>query len=345
MTIREVAKLAKVSVATVSRTLHNSSAVSAETAERVMRAVKELGYRPNTYAQSLVSGRTRMLGLVVSDITNPFFPELVKGFQDIALHNGYDVLVATTSYDSSRTAVCVERMIDRKVDGVAIMTSEMHSALSDQLSTRRVPLVFLDVGKVGKGVSNIKVAYREGITQAVDHLLALGHSRIAFISGPISLTSARVRREAFLNCLDRHGVIEHHQLVEEGNHQVDGGLAAAARLLHRADPPTAILTSNDLTAFGALRAIRQAGLRIAEDVSVVGFDDIYMAQFTEPPLTTVRVPRSELAQLACNALLEAIGGNSHGAELNIGTKLVIRESTGKAPSPRRPSPNRKARRA
>jgi LacI family transcriptional regulator len=328
MTIKQVAKRARVSIATVSRTLHNSASVSPETAERVRRAIKDLDYRPDTSAQTLVSGRSRILGLVVSDITNPFFPELVRGFQDVALENGYDVMITATNYESDRMSHSVNRMIDRKTDGVAIMTSEMDRSLIDQLASRNVPLVFLDVGKVRKGVCNIKVDYAQGITQAVDHLRALGHTRIAFISGPSALKSARVRRDAFLHCLGRR-VSEHSDLVEEGNHKVDGGLTAITRLLQRENPPTAVLASNDLTAIGALRGIRQAGLRIPDDVSVIGFDDIDMAQFTEPPLTTVRLLRSELANLACNALLQSIKGNMKGAEFGIGTHLIIRESTGK----------------
>jgi LacI family transcriptional regulator len=334
MTIKQVAKRARVSIATVSRTLHNSASVSPETAERVRRAIKDLDYRPDTSAQTLVSGRSRILGLVVSDITNPFFPELVRGFQDVALENGYDVMITATNYESSRMSHSVSRMIDRKTDGVAIMTSEMDRSLIDQLASRNVPLVFLDVGKVRKGVCNIKVDYAQGITQAVEHLRALGHSRIAFISGPSSLKSARIRRDAFLHCLGRRAT-EHSDLVEEGNHKVDGGLTAITRLLQRENPPTAVLASNDLTAIGAFRGIRQAGLRIPDDVSVIGFDDIDMAQFTEPPLTTVRLLRSELASLACNALLQSIKGNMKGAEFGIGTHLIIRESTGKAKTKRK----------
>ena len=330
MTIEEVAKRAKLSISTVSRTVHGSGPVDPATAERVWRAIKELDYRPNTNAQSLVSGRSRMLGLVVSDITNPFFPELIRGFQDVALQNGYDVLVSSTNYDNSRTALCVQRMIDRKVDGVAIMTSEMDRSLSDQLSSRKVPLVFLDVGKSARGVSNIKVDYAQGISQAVDHLRALNHVRVAFIGGPSTLKSARLRRDAFLNCLGERGVEAHPDLIEEGNHKIDGGLSAITRLLQRQHPPTAVLASNDLTAIGVLRGVRQAGLRVPQDLSVVGFDDIDMAQFTEPPLTTVRLQRSELANLACNALFQSIHGGMEGAEFPMGTHLIIRESTAKA---------------
>lgn len=330
MTIEEVAKRAKVSISTVSRTVHGSGPVDPATAERVWRAIKELDYHPNTAAQSLVSGRSRMLGLVVSDITNPFFPELIHGFQDVAFQDGYDVLVNSTNYDNSRTALCVRRMIDRKVDGVAIMTSELDRSLTDQLSSRKVPLVFLDVGKVGKGVSNIKVDYAQGIAQAVDHLRGLNHTRIAFISGPSSLKSARLRRDAFLDCLRERDVDVHPDLIEEGNHKIDGGLSAITRLLQRNHPPTAVLASNDLTAIGALRGTRQSGLRVPQDLSVVGFDDIDMAQFTEPPLTTIRLLRSELASLSCNALFQSIRGEMEGAEFTMGTHLIVRESTAKA---------------
>lgn len=324
-TIREVAKRAGVGISTVSRTLHNNPRVSPETAERVRRAMEELGYRPNTNAQSLVSGRSRIFGLVVSDITNPFFPELVRGFQDLALHSGYDVLVSSTNYDTSRMALSVGRMIERNVDGVAIMTSEIDRTLTDQLSSRKVPLVFLDVGKVSEGISNVRVDYGHGVSEAVNHLLGLGHKHIAFISGPSNLISARTRRATFVNSLRQHGISE--RLVEEGNHRIDGGLSAMAKLLKRPDPPTAVLASNDLTAIGALSGIRRAGLHVPRDISVVGFDDIDLATFTEPPLTTVRLARHDLADLACKALL-AMEVGQPGYELYLTTTLVIRESTG-----------------
>ena len=328
MTIKEVAARAGVGIATVSRTLHNSSKVNPETAARVLRAMRELGYRPNTAAQSLVSGRSRMLGLVVSDITNPFFPELIQGFQDQALQHGYDVFIASTGYNSSRMAHCVGRMIERTIDGVAIMTSEIEPGVTAQFANRNVPLVFLDVGKTGVGVSNIRIDYAGGITDAVNHLRHLGHRHIAFISGPMALKSARERRAAFLNTLRDAGLEE---VVEEGNHKVDGGLRAMTRLLQQSRMPTAVLTSNDLTAIGALSGIRARGLRVPEDISVVGFDDIAMAEFTEPPLTTVRLSREELAHVACDALLQAIKGDRIGMEFRMRTQLIVRSST--APGP------------
>jgi len=331
MTIKDVAERAGVGIATVSRTLHGSSQVSPETAARVLKVVEELGYRPNSNAQSLASGHSRMLGLVVSDITNPFFPELIKGFEDVALLNGYDVLVASTNYDPVRTAQCVQRMIERKTDGVAIMTSEVDASLKDSLSRRKVPLVFLDLGRVGKLVSNVRIDYGAGIGQAVEHLTGLGHHRIAFISGPGHLASARERRDAFLSRLEDPSLAPCEILIEEGNHRVDGGLEAMLRLLDRAPWPTAVVASNDLTAIGAMRAIRQRGLRVPEDISVVGFDDIQMAEYTEPPLTTVRLLRTEVARLACDALVKMIGAHGAGVELRVSTALVVRCSTAKSP--------------
>jgi LacI family transcriptional regulator len=329
MTIKDVAKRAGVGIATVSRALHGSSRVSAETAARVKKAAEDLGYRPNTNAQTLASGRSHMLGLVVSDITNPFFPELIKGFEEVALDSGYDVFVASTNYEPARTALCVRRMIERKIDGVAIMTSEIDASLPDVFAKRKVPLVFLDVGHVSCGISNVKVDYAHGVAQVVAHLLALGHSRFAFISGPLHLASVQERRDAFLAGVRKpHCSPAIEAVVEEGNHKVDGGFQAMERVLDRAPRTTAVIASNDLTAMGALRAIRQRGLRVPNDISLVGFDDIQMAQFTEPPLTTVKLVRTEIARLACEALLHSIRTRGTGVEYRLDTSLVVRASTG-----------------
>ncbi|HUZ04090.1 MAG TPA: LacI family DNA-binding transcriptional regulator, partial [Acidobacteriaceae bacterium] len=189
MNIREVAKKACVSTATVSRVINNSAPVSEATAARVRQVIEELNFYPNTHARTLGSGRSRMYGLIISDITNPFFPELVKSFEDIAVEHGQEVIVANTDYQPKRMETCVRRMLERKVDGVAIMTSEMEAGMVEMLSRRGVPMVFLDTGVVGLRCSNIEVDYGSGIDQAMDHLTALGHRRIAFITGPMELTS------------------------------------------------------------------------------------------------------------------------------------------------------------
>jgi len=306
--------------------------VDPKTAERVRTAVEELRYFPDGQARSLVSGRSRILGLIVSDITNPFFPELVKGFEDMAVQHGYEILVSSTNYNSARMAQCVRRLLERKVEGVAIMTSEMDQPLIDQLVRRRVPSVFLDVGSVHSLMSNIQVDYAAGINQAVEHLLGLGHRRIGFISGPLGLKSARIRRSAFLECLTRTGILKDENLAREGDHTIDGGLDAMTRLLDSKTPPTAVLTSNDLTAIGALRAVRRKGWSVPEDISLIGFDDIRFAEFTEPPLTTVALSRRELAEKAIFALLQHIEPQqtetpARGAEYTVTPVLVVRQST------------------
>lgn len=327
MKIQEVARRARVSTATVSRTINNPSLVDPTTAKRVWKAIEELRYYPNSQARSLVSGRSRILGLIVSDITNPFFPELIKGFEDVAIQHEYEILISSTNYDSARMALCVRRMMERKVEGVAIMTSEMDKQLVDQLTHRNVPMVFLDVGPAGDLISNIVVDYAMGINEAVSHLLSLGHRRIGFIGGPPGLKSARIRRSAFLRSLSHHGIDRDARLVEAADHTVDGGLTAMTRMLESGSGVTAALASNDLTAIGMLRAVRRAGLLVPRDISIVGFDDIRLAEFTEPPLTTVRLSRKELGERAFHALLSNLDGKPLRHESKLETHLVVRETT------------------
>jgi LacI family transcriptional regulator len=334
MNIKEVARLAKVSTATVSRTINGSDKVTPETAERVRQAVEQLKFYPNTNARALGSGKSSLYGLIISDITNPFFPELVKSFEDIAVQHGQEVLIANTNYDPARVEVCVSRMLQRKVDGVAIMTSEMDEKFIDEFNHRGIPLVFLDTGKPQKLVSNILVDYAAGVDTAVEHLTSLGHTSLAFISGPMSLTSARIRRKAFINGLKRKGIQLDSGFIEEGNHRVDGGHNAMVRLLGKSSRPTAVLASNDMTAIGAIGAIYEHGLRIPEDISVAGFDDIEISAFTHPALTTVRLSRPEIAQVAFRSLYNIRTNAAKGAEYRIHPVLVVRKSTGPAPAKR-----------
>jgi LacI family transcriptional regulator len=329
-TIHEVARKAKVSITTVSRVINSPSLVDPSTAKRVLKAIGELNYYPDVHARSLVSGRSNILGLIVSDITNPFFPELVKGFEDVVIQHGYEVLVSSTNYDPARMALSVRRMIERQVEGVAIMTSEMDDHLVDQLVTRRVPTVFLDVGTPGEGISNIVVDYAHGVDEAVSHLVELGHRKIGFVSGPETLTSARTRRSAFLRAMELHGLPLRPDWLRQGDHKVSGGISAMAEILALDERPTALLASNDLTAIGMMNAIRKAGLSVPKDFSIVGFDDVWLAALTDPPLTTVHFPRVLVAEKACQALMRELGKlpseeNTH--EYRVDMHLTIREST------------------
>ncbi len=332
MTIKAVAELAHVSTATVSRVMNGTAKVSPRTAERVERAIKSLDFHPDTNARALGSGRSHLFGLIISDITNPFFPELVKAFEDIAVSHRQDVLIGNTNYDQERMQICAQRMLQRRVDGVAIMTSEMDDKLVEDFSRRGIPLVFLDSATAGPGVSRVQIDYSAGIDEAVGHLIAFGHRRIAFISGPMRLQSAQMRYKAFVESAVHDHLDSDPRLMAEGNHKVDGGHDAMARILASGVAPTAVLASNDLTAMGAMGAIAEAGLRVPEDISVIGYDDIQLSAFTMPPLTTVSLPRADIATAAFRALWNAITSDGQkpvtGTDCLVTPRLVVRGSSG-----------------
>jgi len=332
MDIRTVARLANVSIATVSRTINRVSTVNPKMAKRVWEAIEKLDYFPNTQARSLVSGRSRLLGLIVSEITNPFFPELIQGFEDIAVEHGYEILISSTNYDPRRMSLCIRRMLERRAEGVAVMTFGVERPLLEQLAERKVPLVFVDIGPERPGISLLRVDYRHGIRQGVQHLAALGHRDIAFISGPKRLHSAQSRLAAFSRSLEECGIVADPARIVEGDHTMEGGIEAMDSLLKSRHRPTAVMCSNDMTAIGVLHKLYRAGLRVPDDLSVIGFDDIHIAQVTIPPLTTIQMSCFELARAAVTALRAHVEeGGEPKRNYKIPTHLVVRESTGFPP--------------
>lgn len=333
--VHAVARLAKVSIATVSRTINNVPTVDPKLAQRVWKAIDELGYSPNTQARALVSGRSRLLGLIVSEITNPFFPELIQGFEDAAVSNGYEILISSTNYDLHRMELCIQRMLERKVDGVAVMTFGIEGPLLDRLAQRDIPLVFVDVSPKGPLFSTIEVDYFRGFREAVQHLAVLGHRKIGFVSGPLHLRSAQARQSAFLRAIAEIGLKPNPHWQLEGDHTLEGGITAMKNILDRGDPPTAIMTSNDMTAIGVLHALFEAGARVPDDISVIGFDDVTFAQFTIPPLTSVQMSRIELARCAVMALRDhlepKVRNHVSPPRYKVETKLTVRQSTGLPP--------------
>ena len=328
--IRDVARRASVSIATVSRVVNRIPTVDPELAKRVWKAIDEVGYFPNTQARALVSGRSRMLGLIVSEITNPFFPELVQEFENLAVAQGYEVLIGSTSYEPARTESLFRRMLQRNVDGVAVMTFGIEEELVQKLVEREFPLVFVDAGPDLPNIRVIKVDYGEGIRQAVQHLAALGHRRIAFITGPLRLRSAVARREAFLKSMAELGLTVPAAHIVEGTHTMEGGIVAMEQLTSSDPFPTAVMCSNDMTAIGALHALFRAARNVPREISVVGFDDIHLAQFMLPPLTSVQMSCKDLAAAAVEALRAGIEQDHPMAaktEWHIPTRLVVRQST------------------
>ncbi|HUN87313.1 MAG TPA: LacI family DNA-binding transcriptional regulator [Terriglobales bacterium] len=335
MDIREIARRAKVSTATVSRTINHVPTVDPQLAKRVWKVVDALGYYPNTQARALVSGRSRIFGLIVSEITNPFFPEIVQVFEDTAVEHGYEILLTSTVHDTKRMEITVRRMIERRVDGIAVMTFGMEERLLiGSAKLRNVPLVFVDVGPHSPRVSNIRIDYQHGIQQAVQHLAAFRHERIAFVTGPVKLRSAMARRRAFESSMREIGLKVEGQLIVEGDHTIEGGMKAAQKLLAAKPRPSAIMCSNDMTALGVMHECYEEGIEIPKELSVIGYDDIRLAGYTLPPLTTIRMSQPELARLAFRALLAEVQRSvpsETGTEYALETSLVLRKSTALAP--------------
>lgn len=330
MDIRDVARRARVSTATVSRTVNQVATVDAQLAKRVWKAVAELGYYPNRQARALVSGRSRVFGLIVSEITNPFFPEIVQTFETLAVEQNYEILLTSTIHDPKRMELAVRRMIEGRVDGVAILTFGMEDELLEHLRFRNLPLVFVDVGPKAPRVSNIRVDYAHGIRQAVQHLAAMRHERIGFVAGPLRLRSALARRDAFEASMREIGLQVRPEFIVEGDHRLEGGKRALQKLSKLREQPTALMCSNDMTAIGVMRQAFDLGIAVPQELSVIGFDDTRLADFMIPPLTTIQMSQVELATLAFGALLKEVKREvpaPNGTEFVLKTQLILRSST------------------
>jgi len=331
--IRDVAERAQVSTATVSRVVSGIDVVKPATAARVRKAIEELGYVPNSSARTLSMGRSNLFGVVISDITNPFFPELIHTFNELAVQHKYRAIFANTNYSPERMESSIQGLLEQKVEGIAIMTSEMGPHLIRMIADRGIPMVFLDQPVSQKNLSNIVVDYKSGVEQALDHIITLGHRRIAYIGGPQNLRSAAWRQKFFMEALREKGIALDEHYLATGNHRVDGGSAAMQKILQHQPAPTAVITSNDLTAIGAIAAIYEAGLQVPRDISVVGFDDIEISSAFNPPLTTVRLSRAEIATRAFFALYSATNQTAlPPAEHLVPTALIIRKSTAPPPN-------------
>ncbi len=333
--IRAVAAVAKVSIATVSRAMNGSPLVSERLAKRVWKAIKQLNYLPNTHARTLVSGRSRILGIIVENISNPFFPELIQSFEEVAVSHGYEILVSSTNSDAAILASCARRMLERKVDGVAVMTFGEEEPVLDQLTHRGVPIVLAEFKVDDPKASTILLDYSTGIHQAIRHLVDLGHKAIAFLAGPHSLHSAITRENDFRAAMLSAGLQLQKKWVIECDHTLKGGVAGFEQLSKLDARPSAVVCSNDMTAIGVLRAAYMQGLRVPHDLSVIGLDDIAFAEYTLPPLTTIRLSRSDLARAAFDALhaqLEDAGNARLQREFLVSTSLVIRDSTAAPPA-------------
>ncbi|MGB6387026.1 MAG: LacI family DNA-binding transcriptional regulator [Terriglobales bacterium] len=330
VTIRDVAKATNVSIATVSNVLNKTGKVGPKTRRRVLLAVKRLGYIPDVHARRLASRERRTLGIIVSDIENPFFPEVIKSFEERARHLGYDAIVSDTNYDPRRTRDAASRMMEHKVRGVAIMTSEISLRLVHELGRRMIAVTFLGLVPVRDYMSNLDIDYFSGIEQIVKYLYANGHRHIAFVAGRPRLKSNLARLHAYEQSMRALGL--EPGPVLPGDLRFEGGLAAGAAIAKISPRPTAVMAVNDLTAVGVIKGLLSAGCRVPQDISVTGFDRTRLAEYSNPSLTTVDIHRETLGQLAADALHELSStANPQGKGYKIAVELVVGDSSGPAP--------------
>lgn len=333
MDIQQVAKRAGVSTATVSRVLNGSPKVRDKTSEHVRRVIAELNYVPNNSARNLRTGRSEFFGLIVSDIKNPFFPDLIDHFEGLAAAQGIDVIFTHTNYDSERLATCVRRLVERNVDGIAVMTSEVDEPALELATQRKIPLVLLNQSLLQSKYSNVLVDYTRGYREAVKHLTDLGHRNIVFLTGPQDLSSVQRRQTAFESAAKKYGIRIREEQFIAGDMRVEGGRAAMETLLRGNVRPTALVAANDLMAVGALQAAAAAALRVPEDISIIGFDDLPLAAMMHPQLTTIHLSRKEIATGAFEQLRH-LHQNRTIITPHVNTKvyprLIIRGSTARA---------------
>ena len=326
-TIYDVARLAGVSTATVSRALNGTGQIAPATRAMIDDAVAQLGYHPNTAARSLVTRSTQTIALLLPDITNPFYAALVSGIQERALETGHTMLLCTTEGDPEREEQYLSLLRAKQVDGVLVDGLVLPPDRITRFVREGLPIVCLDRDIDSTLVPLVQVDNRLGARLATEHLLELGHERIGHIAGTPDLGISDERIEGYRDALRAAGIAVDPELIAVGSFTEEGGYEAARVLSDKWDL-TALFAANDLSAIGALSALVQSGRRVPEEVSVVGFDDLRLSRFTNPPLTTVHQPAGEIARHAAELLLELASGRPvERMRYFLEPGLVVRSST------------------
>jgi LacI family transcriptional regulator len=328
VTIVDVAQEAGVSYATVSRVLNNGAHVKAEKRERVLQAMSKLGFTLNQQARNLRVGRSNTIGLIVRDLGTGYIGEIVRGIDMELAEVQYDIMLHTTHRRKTKEAAYVTALTRGLADGLLLILPRNPEAYIESLRQRRFPYVLVDHQGIDEKGPAVGATNRQGAYSATRYLIGLGHRRVGFITGAMELGCARDRLAGYRAALADSGLPEDPDLIRDGDFFQPSGYTAATELLSLANPPTAIFASNDVSAFGAMEAVRDQGKRIPDDISIVGFDDIPQAQQVHPFLTTVRQPLEQMGRTAASMLLEIMRAPERPPErIELATELVVREST------------------
>ncbi|GFP21639.1 LacI family transcriptional regulator [Candidatus Hakubella thermalkaliphila] len=331
LTIKDVAQRARVSTATVSSVINSSAFVSEPLRRRVEQAIEELDYRPNGVARSLKKRRTRSVGLLISNILNPFYTALVRGIEDIAVEHAYNLILCNTDHDADKERMYLGVLREKRVDGIIVTSPPIEGQLS-ALQREGITVVLLDCRpeRIGASVHVVVVDNAAGAFQGTEHLVRHGHRPIAFLGFPLQLFTGRERLKGYKQALEAYGMTADNELIVTRGLSVECAFEEMLRLLDRPSPPRAVFAANNSMTRGAVMAVRERGLRIPQDVALVGFDDFEWAPFVDPPITVVSQPTYELGSTAATMLIQRLESEEplEPQVKVLPVKLVVRQSCG-----------------
>ena len=329
VSIKDIARLAGVSHSTVSRALHNSPLIPAQTTLRIQKIAQEAGYSASAVARGLVTRRTDAVGVVVTSIADPFNGEIVAGIEDVANELGYSVILATSQADPEREMSVVRSFRERRVDGVLVASSRVGALYVPFLDELEIPVVLINNQHPSRFVDSVSIDNTDGGCQATRHLIELGHTAIAYLGDEQGLQSDVERYRGYKKALAASGLRLRKDLITRGNGKPDGAFVAADALLAGSNRPSAVFCYNDMSALGVLQAAAKHRLSVPQDLSIVGFDDIFFAERLEPPLTTIHQPKREIGRSAMELLVALLKGEKAESVTTIRGQLIIRGSTAK----------------
>jgi LacI family transcriptional regulator len=327
-TMKQVAEKAGVSTTTVSHVINNTRVVSEDARERVLSVIQELRYIPSAVARSLKNDRTHTIGMMIPNNSNPYFAELIQGIEDASFELGYNIILCNSYDDPKKQAAYIRVLMEKRIDGLILVSSGSDEDLSMLLANEVIPKVLVDREVTGVAADLIEADHVQGAYEATRYLISLGHKRIACVAGPDTLLPSGGRVAGYQRALKEAGITVCDDFVVHSDFTSEGGFNAFQKLLTLDSKPTAIFASNDLMAIGGICAANQAGVKIPQDLSVIGYDDIALASFSTPPLTTIAQPKYQIGQLTAKTLVERISNpDSQVRRTMLTPELVIRQST------------------
>ncbi|UOQ47128.1 LacI family transcriptional regulator [Gracilibacillus caseinilyticus] len=323
-TIKDVAKLAGVAVSTASYALNNSKRISTATKERVEEAARQLNYKKNGIASDLKRTKTNTIALILSDLSGPYYSELIKGVQDVTTANGFDLIACSSIGDQQSTAV--KFLKEKRVDGAIILAHNISDAITIESAQAGFPVIVLDRDLIDENVYHVEVDNTEGGFIATECLIKHGHENIAYIGGPSASLDNQKRFDGYKQALEQYQLPSHSKWNSIGYFTKEGGYKATKLLIAQGELPDAIFYGNDEMAIGGLQAFQEKNIRIPEDISIIGFDDIQLAEYVHPPLTTIKQPKYEVGALAVHLIFQLLEGKNINSHYKLSTELIERKS-------------------